>query len=150
MCIFSYTVLNNIIIIIVIIIIIIRPCFLSGVPLGLEVQEALKWRVTIFNKQQTCSIYPSPFSEACQRHAVNAINFCSENPLNIISNHSYGFIFNFKENVGSSLILSVVLLIYCWCSNKVHVLNGDCDISLMLNLQMCNIVVKRNELVVFF
>ena len=33
-----------------IIIIIIRPCFLSGVPLGLEVQEALKWRVTIFNK----------------------------------------------------------------------------------------------------
>ena len=40
----------NIIIIIIIITIIIRPCFLSGVPLGLEVQEALKWRVTIFNK----------------------------------------------------------------------------------------------------
>ena len=36
--------------------------------------------------------------------------FMLRNSLNIIKN---GFIFNFKENVGSSLILSVVLLIYC-------------------------------------
>merc|ERR1719273_2215861 len=42
-------------------------------------------KMACYNIQQTCLIYPAPFSEACQRHAVNAINFCSENPLNIIT-----------------------------------------------------------------
>ena len=42
-------------------------------------------KMACYNIQQTCSIYPAPFSEACQWHAVNAINFCSENPLNIIT-----------------------------------------------------------------
>ena len=101
-------------------------------------------KLACYNIQQTCSIYPAPFSEACQRHAVNAINFCSENPLNIITRMALSSILR------KMLVHRWFSRLYCWCSNKVHVLKRDCDISLMLNLQMCNIVVKRNELVVFF
>merc|ERR1711974_266319 len=54
-------------------------------PEFLLVWKSRSTKLACYNIQQTCSIYPAPFSEACQRHAVNAINFCSENPLNIIT-----------------------------------------------------------------